>query len=159
RSGTASIGKRSAEETPRPAIRSVATITRNRFFSDDSMMALSMDRSRFDGLSVFLGLVLEDQLALEKEGAHGDDRLPPGEPALDQLAIARRATELDRAEPVRVAVFPILGGKEDALLVLDLDDGGSGDGEVFVAPGACKHDPDEHPELEHVVGIGRLRQD
>src|SRR5580698_6621370 len=42
KSGTASIGKWSAEYTPSPPTRNVAISTKNRLFSDDSMMALSI---------------------------------------------------------------------------------------------------------------------
>ncbi len=45
RSGTASIGRCKAEYTPSPATKAVAISTKNRLFSEDSMIELSMIRS------------------------------------------------------------------------------------------------------------------
>ena len=68
--------------------------------------------SRLDGLSIFLGLVLEDQLALEEERAAGDDRLALAQAGGDDLAVARLAAELDRAEGVGMAVLPFPAGRK-----------------------------------------------
>ena len=88
KSGTASIGKWSAEYTPRPATSSVAISTKKRLFSDDSMMALSI-------FLLFLCLVLKDQLALEQEMPGGDDLVAGGQAGLDYDAVAGLAADLD----------------------------------------------------------------
>src|SRR5262249_35395326 len=150
RSGTASIGRWSAEYTPSAAIRSVPTITRKRFRSDDSMMAFSMDEvsTREPELSIVLGLVLEDELTLEDEGAAGDHRLARVQARGDDLAVADLPADPDRMEGVAVALVaagtaPLLvGGEEDPRLALDLDGGRGRDGQHLLGGRAVEGDPD-----------------
>ena len=59
-------------------------------------------------LLIFLGLVLEDELALEEERARGDDGLATVEARHDDLAVGRLAAELDRLADSYDAVADLL---------------------------------------------------
>ena len=134
KSGTASIGKWSAEYTPTPATSKVAISTKKRLFSDDSMMALSMGHPLLTAtITPHLRLVLKDQLALEQESAGGDDLSPCVQAGLDHDAVAGLAADLDRSKSEVLVVGVLPGRDEDIFLGFDLDDRARRDGQHLLA--------------------------
>src|SRR5271166_4685576 len=92
------------------------------------MMALSMDDSSIflrSSVSVFLGLVLKDDLRLEQVGAGGDDHIALLEARLDHHAVARLAPHRNwpKREGMMVgcACCARFLRHEDAAFALDLD--------------------------------------
>src|SRR4051812_35421633 len=104
------------------------------------MMALSMAdlpsdlliyprRPQPDG-SLFLGLVLKDQLGLELVGAPRDDEFSLLQPGLDDDPIPRVAADVEGAERERMVIgSPVVAAlqrDERSGLALDLDHGAMG---------------------------------
>src|SRR5208337_1545499 len=121
-------------------MKNVTISTRKRLFSDDSMMALSMDGLR----SIFLGLILKDELRLELIGAAGDHDIALLQSRLDDDAVAGVAAGLDGQERERTLVRrgrPAgLGGNKDPALALDLDHAGMGNRQGLLRGRAVQED-------------------
>ena len=150
RSGTASIGRWSAEYTPSPATSS------SRHQHEEAVVQRRFDDGVEHGLGLLflVGSVLKDQLALEQESAGGDDLVSVGQAGLDLDAVAGLAADLDGPKSEGLVIGCSLpAGTKTYFSRFDLDDRGRRDGQDLFAGGAIEHDPHEHPQLEQVVGV------
>ena len=77
----------------------------------------------------------------------------------DDLAVARLAAELDRAEGEGMRRLSFPAGTKTPFWPSISTTARGGDGQDLLAGRAVEDDPHEHPELEQVVGVLGLGQD